>query len=89
MKVKFLVLCEIEVYETVEEAAEGDMLEEGQTEVFLPGQEADFDIVDHPLRFNGTDLVEDPNILNVQFGDGSVAFGISREWFEEVDEEVE
>lgn len=82
MKVRFTDSCEIEVFESFDEALDDG---ETSTEIFREGDEAEFDILDSPLRFDGNDLVPDDSIVNVQFGDGSVAFGLSRSWFEELE----
>lgn len=81
MKVQFVTACEIEVFETFDEA-----LDDGETctQVFNEGDKAEFDVLDSPLRFDGNNLVPDDSTVNVQFGDGSVAFGLSRSWFEEI-----
>jgi hypothetical protein len=73
--VRFLVDCEITICENTED-------EEGSQTTFKIGETADFDVIDHPLRWNGQGFVEDLDMVNVQFGDGSVAFGISKEWYE-------
>ena len=78
MKVKFTTACEIDIHETEEIFT---------TEVFNPGDTADFDIIDHPLRFDGKNFVPDPNLVNVQFGDGTVALGLDKAWFEVISED--
>jgi len=45
---------------------------ESHTEVFLPGQMVDFDIIEKL-----------GNLVNVQFANGSVAFNINTDWFKE------
>ncbi len=75
---KVLVDCEIEVFEN-----ENDI--EGKTEVFKAGETAEFDIIGHPMRldFDGSGKwVEDKSLINVQFGDGSVATCLEKDWFE-------
>lgn len=83
MKVRFVTDCEIEVFETFDEALDDG---ETSTEVFRVGDEAEFDLLDAPLKFDGNEFVPAEDTVNVQFGDGSVAFGLSREWFEEIKE---
>lgn len=51
-----------------------------EIEVFRKGGEIDFDLVDHPQRVEGDKLVDDTRFWNIQFPDGSMAFGVSREW---------
>jgi hypothetical protein len=81
MKVKFNTDCEIEVISSYDEALD-DV--EGSTEIIRAGSKLDFDVIGHPERFQaGKGFVEDKTLVNVQFPDGSVAFGISTEWFDE------
>lgn len=75
MIVKFVTECEITICENTED-------EEGSTEVFHVGQTADFEIFGHPERLVNGEWVEDEDYVNVQFADGSVAFGIGRDWYE-------
>lgn len=81
MKVRFITKCEIEVLESFDEA-----LDDGETttEVFNVGDTAEFDLLDPPERMVGNKMVSDTENVNVQFGDGSVAFGLSKSWFEEM-----
>ena len=79
MRVKFLVDCEIEIIEGFNELADEA---EPTTEVFRVGDEVEFDVFDSPQRFNGQDLEDHPDMVNVQFGDGSVAYCLSKEWYE-------
>lgn len=81
MKVQFVCDCEIEVISNFDEALDdGD----SETEVFRAGEFAEFDVVDHPQRMVDGELRDDLTMVNVQFGDGSVAFGLSCEWFKEI-----
>ena len=77
MRVKFLKSCEIEVCTNVDKF-DNAMTE---TEVFEVGDETEFEIIDHPTDIQGR---EDLSHVNVQFGDGSVAFGLSTEWFKQL-----
>ncbi len=81
MKVEFLLDCEIEVIESFDEAMDGA---ESTSELFRTGDQTEFDIIDHPQRFNGDELEDHPTMVNVQFGDGSVAFGLCCEWYKEI-----
>lgn len=81
MKVQFVVDCEIEVFESADEALEDA---ETTTETFNVGDTAEFDIFGVPQRFDGSNFVDDTENVNVQFGDGSVAFGLGRCWFKEI-----
>ena len=83
MRVRFLERCEIEVWEDYDEVLDDG---ETRTEIFQIGEETEFDLIDYGQRMmpdeNGEyDLRPDPDVLNVQFGDGSVALGLSRSWF--------
>jgi len=78
MKVQLLKDIEIEVIESFDAALDDA---ESVTEVFKTGETIEFDVTDHPLRMIDGELKEDPDTINVQFGDGSVAFGLSLEWF--------
>lgn len=82
MKVEFLLDCEIEVIESFDEAMDDA---ESTTELFHKGDQTEFDILDHPQRFNGDEFEDHPTMVNVQFGDGSVAFGLSCEWYKEIE----
>lgn len=77
MQVRFLTDVEIEVFESDE-----DDFEASDTETYKAGDIEEFDVFGHPHRMVDGELVEDPNLVNVQFGDGSVAFGLSTEWYE-------
>ena len=77
MKLKFNRDVQLEIVERVE----NDTPVESQ-EVFRAGDTIDVDLIDHPFRMVGERLLPDPTIWNVQFGDGSMAFGVSREWFD-------
>ena len=81
MKIKLLKDTELTI--TTHFNEDGEPVEE--IEVFKAGAVLEFDLIDYPLRFIGGVLVPDTNIWNVQFGDGSMAFGVSREWFEIVE----
>jgi hypothetical protein len=81
MKVRFVTKCEIEIFDSFDEA-----LDDGETsdEIFDVGDITYFNLLDPPLRFDGKGFIPDKDNVNVQFDDGSVAFGISRTWFEEI-----
>ena len=81
MKVKFTSDVELEIIESFEEALDDA---ESTTEVFKQDTVVDFDVFGYGERMIDGELVEDRNLLNVQFADGSVAFGVSTEWFEQV-----
>ena len=66
--------CELIVYKN-----END----GKEILFKKGTPVEFLVVDHPTKFDGTNLVEDQSLINVQFNDGSIAFGCSVDWFKE------
>ena len=57
--------------------------ENGIIEVFHKNDIAEFKVIGHPERFDGQKLVPDPSLVNVKFSDGSFAFGLSQEWFDE------
>jgi hypothetical protein len=78
MRVIFVESCEVEVINSFDEALDDA---ESSTEIFNPGDIIEFDILDPPTRFDGA---EDTMNINVQFPDGSVCFGMSREWFNEL-----
>lgn len=52
------------------------------TELFRKGDEVEFDIFGHPEKFEAGRMVEDLSLWNIQFGDGSCAFGVEPSWFE-------
>lgn len=82
---KVLVDCEITVFENEDDAGEW---RNGKTEVFKAGETVDFDIIGHPLMLDFDESgrwVEDKNEINVQFGDGSVATCLDKDWFELVE----
>lgn len=79
-KVRFLEDCEIEVYEHVDENMD---LVESSIELFINGTVVEFDVLDHPIHIIDGEWEPDPDLVNVQFGDGSVTFGLSILWFEE------
>ena len=83
MKIQFLDSCEIEVCESFYDALDDA---ETRTERFEAGEEVEFDVFGHPQSFNKNigQIVDDKAYVNVQFPDGSVAFGLSVDWFEEV-----
>lgn len=74
MKVIFVTDCEIEVHESEESST---------TDTISVGDVREFTVIDHPLKFDGHSFVTDPDTVNVQFDDGSVAFGLSLAWFTE------
>lgn len=53
-----------------------------EPEIFRKGDEIDFDLNGHPDKFNGEKFVPDTNLWNIQFGDGTMGMGLSREWFD-------
>lgn len=79
MLVEFVESCEIEICNNLDEFDNA----ETETEIFRVGDQAEFDIIDHPSKFNGE---EDLEHVNVQFGDGSVAFGLSVNWYKIISE---
>ena len=79
MKVEFLTDVEIEVIESFDDA-------ESTTQVFRVGDTTEFDVMDHPQRMIDGELKDDPDTVNVQFGDGSVSFGLSLDWFKVLDD---
>ena len=70
--------CSVQIIENYDEST--DDIEQ-YTEVFMVGDKVEFDIVDHPNRIVNGKLVPDETRINIQFGDGSVAFGLKQEWF--------
>jgi hypothetical protein len=79
MKVVFKDSCEIEIFESFDEAQDDG---ETSTEVFLPGEEVEFDVIGFGQKMTDFGLAHDPNIVNVQFPNGHVAFGLSTDWFD-------
>lgn len=49
---------------------------------YSPGDILEFNVVGHPLRFNGVDFVEDNKLWDILFPDGSMAFAVDSRWFE-------
>jgi hypothetical protein len=86
MKVKLRKDTELEVSTGYDE--EGDIANT-ETESYAAGTELEFEIVDFAQRMVDGKLVDDPDTWNIQLGDGSVAFGVSKDWFDiiEADEE--
>lgn len=78
MKLQFNRPVQLEIVEKIEE---NDTPIESQ-EIFQSGEIIEVDLIDHPLRMKDGELVPDENLWNVQFGDGSMAFGVDREWFD-------
>lgn len=78
MKVQFTQPVEIEVIESFDAALDDA---ESTFEVFSPGDTIEFEVIGHPERLMNGELREDSSLLNVQFGNGSVAFGLSTSWF--------
>lgn len=79
MKAKFTKQCEIEIVDHYDEDID-DVI--SSIEMFNEGEEIEFDVFGHPERVIDGNIVEDTSLLNIQFGDGSVAFGVSKEWME-------
>ena len=77
MKVKFVKDCEIEVVQSFDEDTEKT---KSYFEILKVDEELEFDIVDFAKMPDGK--TDDRNALNVQFPDGSVAFGLMTDWFE-------
>lgn len=78
MLVEFNQSVAIEVFDSYDEA-----LDDGEThhENFNSGDTVEFDVIDHPLRFREGEFEPDPTMVNVQFNDGSVALGLSTDWY--------
>jgi len=81
MKVKFTNETELEIIESYDEALDDA---ESTITAFKKDSVVEFDVFGYGERMIDGELVEDRNLLNVQFADGSVAFGVSTEWFEQV-----
>jgi hypothetical protein len=79
MKVVFKDSCEIEIFESWDEAQDDG---ETSTEVFVPGEEVEFDIIGFGQKMTDFGFAHDPNIVNVQFPNGHVAFGLCTDWFD-------
>jgi hypothetical protein len=82
MKVKWKVPVELEVIESFDKAMD-DV--DSYTERFNAGEVTEFDIFGYAERFVKGKLKEDKTLPNIQFGDGSVTFGVSTEWFEVIE----
>ena len=86
MLVRFLTNWDLEIVENYDEDNDCPDI---TWESFKIGDETEFDIFGHPLYINKINpddksLEENLEEVNVQFGDGSIAFGIRMEWFEEI-----
>ena len=81
MKIRWLCDVELEVIESFDEALDNA---DSSTEIFRAGEQTEFDVFGYLERVIDGKLEEDKNFLNIQFGDGSVSFGVSKEWFEEI-----
>ena len=79
-RAKFAMDCEVTIYESTDEEAEP------LVKLFKKGDEIEFFIVDHPEKFNGDRSVEDKNLINIQFPNGSIATCVSIDWLTEVEE---
>jgi len=81
---KYLVKepCELEIIESIDQH---DEIDSSTTETFQVGEVVEFDIFEHCNKWSNEEVkfVEDKNIANIQFGDGSISIGVSLEWFEE------
>ena len=76
MKATFITDCAVEVVENFHEEEDHAEITE---EHFCIGDEIEFDIFGHPMKLDDKNkLVEDLDKIHIQFGDGSVAFGLSR-----------
>lgn len=82
MKLKFITDCEACIVTNLDENE--DPIEE--IELFSKGCVIECDLIDYAERMIGGKLTPDKSLWNVQFGDGSMVFGLSREWFEIVEE---
>jgi len=80
---KYLVKepCELEIIESIDH----DEIDSSTTETFTPGEVVEFDIFEYCNKWSNEEMkfVEDKNIANIQFGDGSISIGVSLDWFEE------
>lgn len=77
MIVRFVKKCEITICQDTEDA-------DGINRVFDIGETVNFTVFDHPERLVNGEWIPDTNFANVQFDNGSVAFGISKDWYEEI-----
>ena len=66
--------CEMTIHSSPED-------ESGEVKVFVAGTVLEFFVVDHPM-VNGKESTE---LANIQFPDGSMAFGVSGSWFKPAD----
>lgn len=53
-------------------------------EVFKVGERIEFTLIDFAQKFDGGNLMPDKNLLNIQFGDGSMAFGVDKSWLKDI-----
>ena len=89
MLVEFVQPCEIEVYINIVNEGTIDETTESTIEVFAVGDQTEFEILDHPDKWDGRGFVEDSEHVNVQFDDGSVAFCVSTEWYKVISPSTE
>jgi hypothetical protein len=78
MKIQFNQSCEIEVWNNYDEILDSV---DYSTALFNSGDIVEFEVFGHPEKFNGKTFEEDTELFNVKFNDGSVAYGISKDWF--------
>lgn len=81
MKIKLLQDTELTIVTHLNEEDEPVEV----NELFKAGTVLECDLIDHPERMVEGNFVLDTSLWNVQFGDGSMTFGVSREWFEIVE----
>ena len=77
MLIKFNTDCEIEVIHHFDE--ELDEITDSTVTTFHAGDEVDIDILSRPTKPG-----DENDYVNVQFDDGSVAYGVLTRWFDEI-----
>lgn len=81
MKIKFKELVQLNIVTHLNDNEEPN----DELETFQVGEVIEVDLIDYAERVSTTGkLVEDKDLWNVQFGNGSMAFGVSTKWFDVV-----
>jgi len=79
---KATLKCDVEI--TVVTGLNEDSEPIENIRVLTAGTEIHFQLVDYAMRFDASEgeLVPDLQMWNIQFLDGSMAFGVSAEWLD-------
>ena len=79
--------CDVEL--TIVTNLNQDDEPEEEQEFFKKGTPITFDLIDYAERVVDGNLVPDKDLWNIQFGDGSMAFCVSKEWLTDISVFVE